>query len=288
MKIPTRLITGCAALILSLSAVMLSFHQNTAGIPNLNGAPPFAADFSSELLPKPADGTPAQFTPEENLFIAMHVFRSIPSLRSETAGTVSADVFFINYQQRVRNVRVIQEHEMTTEAVSVSLLKKVGERIVFRENEIRRYRALSVDENGAVWTETPDMLTDSMYEEAYGLSPRNLTNYVLNRETILSAAPAVASSLEGTADAVPGQELFTYQYELEPQRGTVFYKRQVRSVSGASEDPVFYSVKLILTIDSEWRPVFLRIYERYDIQLPVIGNVSCNAELFQTFLYESP
>ena len=260
-----RLYMLCAAVLaLALAATLI--------LPGLlgGGEEDDTAGGESNLLARP-DGDPSGQTAEDNLYICMGVMQQT-TYRSVTTGTAKAKVGFIDYTQQVHNERVVTADSVFTEAVSTSLLKNMGEQKYFKDGAILVRYAASVNAEHTQWSDDIIAISQEDYEAAYGQDPRNLTNYVVSQDTVQNAV------MEETGDGT-----YAITFDLEPEGASVYYKRQVRTYGGASKNPIFHSVHMVWTIDSEWRILQMDTVENYDIVMPGIGSPNCTGTLTEVF-----
>lgn len=225
---------------------------------------------ASSILDRP-EGDPSDQTAEDNLYICIGVMNQ-STYRSVTTGTAKAKVGFIDYTQQVHNERVVTEDSVFTEAVSTSLLKNMGEQKYFKDGAILVRYAASVNANHTQWADDIIAISQEDYAEAYGQDPRNLTNYVVSEDTVQNAA--MEQKDDGT---------YAITFDLEPEGASAYYKRQVRTYGGASKNPIFHSVHMVWTIDSEWRILQMDTIENYDIVMPGIGSPNCTGTLTEVF-----
>ena len=80
-------------------------------------------------------------------------------------------------------------------------------------------------------------ISKDTYAQNYGRTPFALTNYVIDDSTITKAK--TLKSDKGT---------YTYEFQLEPDKSTVYYKRQMRTEGGASDYPTFHSITATVTM----------------------------------------
>lgn len=229
---------------------------------------------SSAVLERPSAGSPADFSAQENLFIAVGVLQNMKFYSSETTGSVLAKVGFIEYTQTVHDKKTKKDQTIFTEAISLSSLKKVAEQKYFENDAVLLRKAERFDGDTPVWSETITPISYDTYAAHYGSVPNSLSNYILSPDTILSA------------QIVQVGEEYEITVELRAAEAAVNYMRQVKTLSGSSTIPEFHSVKLVLTIGKDWAPVRLVIEENYDISVPIIGKANCSAHLVEVFSYE--
>ena len=154
-------------------------HPGAAGVGDDDGA-----GGASTTLSRP-DGDPSGQTAEDNIYITTGVMDQ-ETYRSETTGQTKAKVGFIDYNQAVHNVRVVTSDSVFTEAISTSMFVKLGEQKYFKDGAILVRKADSISGDTATWSDQIVAISQQDYEDAYGQDPRNLSNYVISRDTVLN------------------------------------------------------------------------------------------------------
>ncbi len=231
------------------------------------------AGLKSDLLPKPETGVPSDYTPEENAAIAEYVLKNTEHYQSTMDAQVTASVGFINYDQQVRNTKVVDGSKIFAQALSLSSMVKVGEQKYF-DNGIYLLREAS-DVQGVdncTWSDDISAMSEETYTNRYGRMPDGLSNYLITKDTI------VKGEYLGEQDG-----LYVYQYELDPKESAALYWRQVKTLSGSDKTPLFHEVQLTLYLDKDWRPQKTEIHENYDVSMPVIGMATCDGKMVEVF-----
>ena len=262
-----RVLAGCSLLLVVVLVLVAAkwFFREQPDVPVSGG--------ESDIAQLPAEGDPSMYSPQENIAITMGVVQQLKGYTSTTTGVVRAKLGFIDYEQQVSNKRIADGNDVFTEAVSRSALKKVGEQKYYSDgSDILVRKAVKIDDDSVQWAEDVYAITQEEYLQNYGASPKALTAYIINDSTVVSAR-----LLQSDNDS------YTFEYELNAAEAAAYYCREVKTMGGASEYPVFHSVTLTLTIDSAWRPLRLERTENYDISIPLIGNANCTGELTEIF-----
>lgn len=219
------------------------------------------------------DSTPADYSPEENISICQSVIQNMDAWTSKTEGTAVADVLFINYTQNISASKTIKDGSATQQSVSESSLLSTGQQRTFQDGAILIRNARKVKSMSDIeWEDDFTAVSKDTYSQNYGRTPFALTNYVVDKTTIIKSK---------TLNSGEGQ--FKFEYELKPDESTVYYKRQMKTEGGASDYPTFHSVKVTVTMDKQWRPLVIHYSENYDINIAVVGNVTCQGEITETF-----
>ena len=228
----------------------------------------------SDVMPKPESGTPADYTPAENAAIALYVLQNTEHYRTEKVGKVTGKVGFISTDQEVKNQRIVNGSEIFTQSISMSSMVQVGEQ-QYVDNGIYLLKIAdkvnSVDD--PVWNDQITALSPDAHEKRYGAVQDGLSNYIISQDTILS------SEYLGESDGN-----YTFSFELDPDKSSAYYRREVKTMSGSEKIPLFHSVKVKITINEEWQPQQVEVEENYDVAIPVVGTANCTGVLVEDFL----
>lgn len=256
-------VIGGALLALAIAAAIII--PGAAGAGDDDGA-----GGASTTLTRP-DGDPSGQTAEDNIYITTGVMDQ-ETYRSETTGQTKAKVGFIDYNQAVHNVRVVTSDSVFTEAISTSMFVKLGEQKYFKGGAILVRKADSISGDTATWSDQIVAISQQDYEDAYGQDPRNLSNYVISRDTVLN--PTMTANDDGT---------YTLAFDLEPSGASAYYRHQVRTYSGASKNPEFSAVHMVWTIDANWDLLQMDTVESYAVSMSGLGSLNCTSTLTEVF-----
>ncbi|MDE7106968.1 MAG: hypothetical protein K2O39_01450, partial [Clostridiales bacterium] len=262
----------------------------------------FAAKWGETIVMEskpPATGTPADYDLLTNLQYTAYRIHHSKYFKGYTEGRVSADIGVGSYTQYLTNTRVVYNQNIVfTETISSSSLKSLAEQ-KYADNGIIIYRgADKIDGNKATFSKKASQMSYEQYSKNYGTVPNQLSKYIINKNTILAvkdenAAKAPTLNSNGDGDGVSfdvperlvpnadGNYVFTLT--LDPTESSLYYRNEVRTLGGADQNPKFYSVKITVTVNSEWIPISTRTLEEYDIEIPVLGAMRCNGDNLETF-----
>lgn len=219
------------------------------------------------------DSTPDDYLPEENISICQSVIKNMDAWTSKTEGAAVADVLFMNYTQNISARKVIKNGNATQQSASESSLLSTGQQRTFKDGAILIRNAKKVNSMDDIeWEDDFTAVSKDTYSQNYGRTPFALSNYVIDKTTIIKS-----KRLDTDKDK------YKFEYELKPDASTVYYKRQMRTEGGASDYPTFHSVKVTVTMDKQWRPLVIHYSENYDINIAVVGDVTCQGEITETF-----
>ncbi|MDE5593582.1 MAG: hypothetical protein K2I75_06590, partial [Clostridiales bacterium] len=264
----------------------------------------FAASWGETIVMEsqpPATGTPADYDLLSNLKYSAYKIHHSKYFKGYTEGKVVADIGVGSYTQYLTNTRVVYNQNVVfTETISSSSLKSLAEQ-KYADNGIIIYRgADKISGNKATFSSKAAQMSYEEYSKNYGTVPNQLSKYIINEKTILSVkdenaltAPRLNSNGDSEGDGIgfdvpdrlvpdaDGNYVFTLT--LDPMESSLYYRNEVRTLAGADQNPKFYSVKVTVTVNSEWIPLSTRTLEEYDIEIPVLGAMRCSGDNFETF-----
>lgn len=210
--------------------------------------------------------------PLDALLRCVQVTEEASSFSSALEGSCSTQVLLLSYTQQVRSERTVTADAMFSQSVSVSSLVRVGVQQYFQGDTVlvRNGDVRALDDVN--WAKEATSVTPEAYRAAYGNTPRSLSNYLINAETVLFAQLESASETE-----------ITVVCELDPVASTAEYAKQVKTNGGLDELPVFSSVTLTVTMDGSYRPIRVRYQEIYNISIAILGSTTCKTDYTETF-----
>lgn len=99
----------------------------------------------------------------------------------------------------------------------------------------------------------PIYYSQNGYLYKYGLFPTELTNYIINENTILTdSVGAVTVNSDGT---------YSQSFKLDPVASTYYYQYGMKTRGGLGGFPEFQTVELTVTFDAQWFVRSMKIYE---------------------------
>ena len=262
----------------------------------------FAAKWGETIVMEsqpPTTGSPADYDLLSNLQYTAYKIHHAKYFKGYTDGKVSADIGVGNYTQYLTNTRVVYDQNIVfTETISTSSLKSLAEQ-KYIDNGVIIYRDAKVDGKKVTFSKTASQMSYEQYSRNYGAVPNQLSKYIINKNTILSVkdenastAPRLNSNGSDDADVsfdvpeslVPDADgNYVFTLTLDPTESSLYYRNEVRTLGGADQNPKFYSVKITVTVDSQWNPISTRTLEEYDIEIPVLGAMRCSGDNLETF-----
>ncbi len=265
----------------------------------------------------PESGTPEDYDALSALrFTAQNIYKA-EFFRGDTQGSCSAEIGMgLKYDQNVINTRVIHGDVMFQEAVSLSAAKKTANQRYIEGSHILYRPSTGVKNNLPVYSDRVVPWTVDEYYQNYGAFPNELSKYVITPKTILairdnnaqtavSAISADARDADGESDDAEVDEndpnagelacdnpqnlvrgddgYYTFTITLDPTSASKYYRNEVKSLGGALSHPVFLFVELVIKIDENFYPVSVTTTESYDIEIKMLGALSCTGTFTETF-----
>ena len=249
----------------------------------------------------PATGTPSDYDLISNLKFTAYKLHHSKFFKGDTDGKVTADIGIGSYTQYLTNTRVVyNETTVFTETISTSSLKSLAEQKYAEDGIIIYRKADKISSNGVTFAKTAAQMSYDEYSKRYGSVPNQLSKYKIDTDTIIAVkdenAPKVqALNGDGSDDSgdvafeVPDKLVpnadgnYVFTITLDPIKSSIYYRNEVRTLGGADQNPLFKAAKITITINSEWVPISTRTIETYDIEIPVLGAMTCVGDNYEVF-----
>ena len=271
-----KLIIGVAVPLLVLVIVACVFLFG-----GKKGTPPVKPEDSISIcLTPPSSGAPNEYGGLENIGYIAGKLRMQPHYHSEMNGSVDAMV-----TQEVHGYKDYKDGVYIASSISIahsSLAPSKALQKFFGDGKAVIRTAASDDSddwNGikTKWaTGAPnEILTREQYEEKYGMWGNELTDYIINSETLLSC-----STPQKGADGI-----YTMTAELDPVKSTYYYKHQMITMGELGTYPEFESIRLTFRFREDWTLLSYDIYEKYETYVSVI-TAECEAKMTITYSYD--
>lgn len=207
---------------------------------------------------KDEDFIVSNFTLEEIPFVFMERVERLSSYTKELKGeTVAKKV--IKYTQEIEST--FSKDEMHIVTISNSFLVKDyheayfgGDLVRYREDSSSEFIESRMDEYLNIFGTLP-----------YGYS---IEGFVLSKESILS---------------IEMKEINTYHLVLDNVIGTNNVKIQMKKHGGLNDYPSFTLIEIDLVIEDDFSPVKIILHLEYDVNMNVLGKVSCVQDCVITY-----
>ncbi len=254
----------------------------------------------------PESGTPEDFDALTSFkYVAQRLYTA-PYFKGDTVGDVVADLGIMKYKQHVHNTRVVKNGDVFSEAISSSSAKSIAEQ-KYIEGDIIIYRpSVKVSGDNVTWSDSAFRLAKEDYFRQYGVIPLELAKHAIDEQTILSVRDNNAALQKSTVNdaqsdgdetvdeggvaydvpqtLVKGDDgYYSITFELDPYESTKYSRNEMRTLAGADNNPVISYVAFTLVFDERFIPISVSTAERYDIEIPFLGAMSCSSTLTETF-----
>ncbi|MGN0815054.1 MAG: hypothetical protein ACI4MH_07470, partial [Candidatus Coproplasma sp.] len=205
----------------------------------------------------PTDGSlPTAHSAAENLAYVAYVLDSQPQYHCYTYTVTNASIA----TQYTKSYKDYKDGVTVSSDITYSSMVKSGSQAVFvnGENGQEAYMRFSeapdanTDHLNAKWSNgAPVHFNEQAYLYTYGLFQTELTNYIINAQTIIDSKEI----------KVNGDGTYTQSVTLDPKASTYYYQYGMKTRGNLGSYPDFQSVKLSVTFDSSWRVTALDIDE---------------------------
>lgn len=192
------------------------------------------------------------FSIDEIPYVFLEKVSRLDNYKKETRGVTIAKKL-IDYNQEIHNVYTADQNEKHLITRSTSTLVNVyheayykDEVVSCKDKEQNDFGDISYDE----------------YKSKYGFFPydRLLEGFVLNEETIIN---------------VELIEQNKYKISIDGEQGGAYIKTQMKYFGGLSDYPTFSKVEITISIDNNFNPIEISLYEEYQVNKSILGKVNC-------------
>lgn len=184
-----------------------------------------ATGLTTTLKQTPTNSTPDKETDLDNLAYLAYNISINKSFKSESHGTATSKVLGIPYVQQIHDSRVVKGEYMYQQTISCSSMVSFGlERFYFDDKIIRR-EGKPTDTDNVTWNEeAKDAITYKLAKETYGLTPNEISPYIICKESVLSTEKTKLD--DGNYQIV---------VSLDPSKAPFYYQRQVKEFAGSAD-----------------------------------------------------
>lgn len=255
-------------LLILLTAVALSCCLGLAACgPIEQPEIPTDADFASKSI-APDGRSVEQCTPEENLFMATYVMKSL-GFKSVNNGSSKA----VGITQRVYSERTVLNDAVASKTTSLGFVK-LGKQFYYENGSyVVRDAAKVRDTNDVDWESGAKRLSKDRFQSLYGLPPIWLTAFVTNDDSVKEAR--LVEEKDG---------IYTFEYKLDNVVSVYYLKYQMRTYSGSKGFPVFDETDgIIMTVKMDKDRKVSSISTLCSYKVDMLGGVKCEEKLEEVF-----
>lgn len=223
---------------------------------------------------------PLALTGIENVLRIAYVLQHAENYTLEGRGTVKTKVAFISYSQDVEVYKDYRLGVLLEIDITKSALKNDAWQTCYVENTALIRGAAdgknAWDGRNTEWTDgDPEVFTREEYRKKYGLFGFELSNYILNADTV--------DAWTDTVDNGDGTYTLTVFPNVTAATGDAI--RRMKTMGGLDKDPVFKEAAITVTFDRSWRVLSMHLDENYSVKLGIINSDDCRAETDYVFTY---
>jgi len=236
--------------------------------------------FVNEVKAPQEGDDPLALSGVENVLRISYVLQHAENYSLDAVGTVKTKVAFISYSQDVETYKdYCRGVTVQIDITKSTIVSDAWQTCFVGETAMTRGAAggkKSWDGRNTEWEgEEPTVFSRDEYRPDYGLFGFELTNYILNADTVDGSTPAIDNG-----DGTFSQTIYP---NLTAATGDVV--RRMRTMGGLDKDPVFKESAITLTFDADWRILSMHIEERYSVKVGIINSDNCRAVTDYTYTY---
>ena len=229
----------------------------------------------------PSEGDdPLALTGVENVFRVCYVLQHAENYAVRGVGNVKTKVAFISYTQQIETYKDFDRGAMVQiDVTKSSIVSDAWETCYVGDTAMIRGAAggkSTWDGRNTEWVEDdPEIFSRDEYRREYGLFGVELSNYILNEETVDDWSP-VTDNGDGT-----------YTETIYPNltAATGDCVRRMKKMGGLEKDPVFKEAAITLTFDGSFRLLSMHIEEVYSVKIGIINSDNCRASTDYVYSY---
>ena len=264
------------SLLLSLTVgavVIFTYNRNDEPL-----APP--SNSMSICLTPPSEGNPNDYSGLDNIGYIAGKLRSQPYFHSESKGSVNTMVTqdFLGYKD-------YKDGKLIASTISIAHSNLAPSNAIqkfFSDGKVVIRRAQSDnpsdwDGENTVWaTGAPsEVLDENAYIMRYGLPATELTEFIINAESLISCTTPVKGE-----DGV-----YTMTAKLDNEKSTYYYRMQMKTMGGLNSYPSFQNIEITFHFQEDWTLLSMDVHEEYETYVSVI-TAACVADTNVVFSYE--
>ena len=212
------------------------------------------------------------FTPTELANIALLKLGEIDNFYSQKEGTVIA----AGVEQTINAFTIKNGNSYFEENISASSFVKAAHRFYQEGENVNWYKGKYVSPTKGNYTDSSKTeYSLEGFEETWGGTKDRGSIYIISEQTVLN------SEIKDNADGTK-----TIALDLDPTLSVIRYVKQMKMTGGLSQEPIFHSVHLDLTVDEQLKLYEFFSDEYYDVHM-IIDAKNSNGKLSQKFKYET-
>ena len=257
----------------SLGAYTFSMSKNASKGPIKQGD--FNLENITEVVTPPKEGNPGDYGILENIQYASGYLYNNRNWKASTKGDVISKAG-VNVTQQVRNTRIVNKDYMYQEAISYSNMVKVAAQKFYNKDKVFILQGSPKGIEEVKWSDKVSPVTREYIYLNYGFMPDQLNSYYYCEE-----------SLEDTSTMEKVDGNYVLHVDLN-DLGAINSRREIITLGGALDNPVYHYIHVDITIDSSWKVLNLVSSESYTIKKNIgigVVDATCDSVLTEEFEY---
>lgn len=250
-----------------LCGVLLSAVFGLMACSSAEALPEIDSSIKSTIKDKPQSGTPADQSARDNIYITAGVLQDAGAFYSQAFGTVNTLVG----PQYVYTDRTVVGESLFKQVLCDGAMKGADMYYVANNNYLHRTGKIkNLEKKEADFNNTAKSLSKEAYIGKFGSVTTELSEYVLNDQSIVSATTKKAGSL------------YEIELVLDTKIAPTYCKYGVMANGGTSKEPKYDYIELVVTIDENW--VVQKVVEKsaYELTVAIITS-KCSQTIEEVF-----
>lgn len=210
-----------------------------------------------------------KYSPNECLYVLNGKIAISNYYKSNVTGTIKAKALVFDIIQNVENQKIKANENFFAETISISSMVNVGKQTYYENDKVVLRDASDAKNNK--WNTKLTVYDFDNYIKEYGVDQRELTNYILNDDTIISSELVSSTNDE-----------FVFKYKLDTIKATPFYKINMIKMGDLKSSPVFSSCEIIVTMKANFEPISIECIDKYNVA-QFGQKIQCSSHLTETF-----
>lgn len=232
------------------------------------------SEFQSDSKPITSETlTPDNYEVEDVIAMTLWRMSHTDRFKSVTTGISDAGIA----KQQIKNERIILDGNALITCVTYGMIKQATQRYFTGENVLIRKSTKINDMVAQFPDKEPECITNDDYMIRYGWMPNQAIGYIISKDTYLEE-PIITKDGNN----------YKIEMVLDPSgdKAPFYYKREIATNASSTKEPVFKSIKIIWTINSDYYILESNVLEEYSVKsygIEAVSKTNCT----EVFEYEN-
>ena len=217
--------------------------------------------------------SPDNLSAIDTYLVASKILNEKEYYKVTTDGIVDAQVT----TQEISGIFIKDGLNYSNETYSKGMVSVASKAIYTPGSDVIIYEGKKSSNSTSYAWNNANTVTYDYYRENYGKDASYCWSYIISSKTVIAQTKCTKED-----------DLYTYTISLDPTTSTIYYKNQIRLLSGLKSDPEFKSIQITFTVNENFEFKSLVIKETYTMNyVGVKVTVSCvENPLSAEFSYE--